>query len=286
VTFAGTGGPLTLSQNILALSSGQTITVTISGGTPPYFVANGTSSVTQESVNGNILTVYGEASGTSSVSVCSSGGGCSILAVTVNGATGTTFSLGESALSLVVGGSASVGLSGNGSYYLSTNTEPTVASVSINGSTAAVVGLTAGNTTATLCESNGSCATLSIAVAGTTAPITTTSTIFTEYLVPGDQDAQVLALQQLLVAQGDMTATPNGYFGPATEAGVLKFQAAHNISQVGTVGPETRAALNALGGGGSITNGGTTLSQLQAQAQSLEAQLTQVLAEISQLAGQ
>ena len=55
----------------------------------PYFISGGTSSVSQETLNGNILTVYGIATGTSSANVCSSGGGCVVLAVTVNGGSGT-----------------------------------------------------------------------------------------------------------------------------------------------------------------------------------------------------
>ena len=81
------GGPLTLSQNTLSLSSGQSITITISGGSQPYVISGGTSSVSQQTLNGNSLTVYGVSSGHSSVDVCSSGGACAALEVTVNGAT-------------------------------------------------------------------------------------------------------------------------------------------------------------------------------------------------------
>ncbi|HVZ75738.1 MAG TPA: peptidoglycan-binding protein [Candidatus Paceibacterota bacterium] len=67
---------------------------------------------------------------------------------------------------------------------------------------------------------------------------------FTSYLSPGDSSDEVLALQNLLAKEGYLTATPNGYYGPATTAAVEAFQAAHGIEQLGVVGPSTRAALN------------------------------------------
>ena len=85
VQYSPTGGSIALSQNTLSLFSGQNINVTISGGEEPYTVSGGTSSVSQETLTGSNLTVYGIASGTSSVNVCSAGGGCILLAVTVNG---------------------------------------------------------------------------------------------------------------------------------------------------------------------------------------------------------
>ena len=97
------------------------------------------------------------------------------------------------------------------------------------------------------------------------SPVTTTATApttpaytFTEYLAPGSQDNEVLMLQDLLQQQGLLTATPNGYFGDATEAAVLSFQAAHGIDQLGVVGPSTRAALNAIEGGTSASTSAST----------------------------
>lgn len=84
---------------------------------------------------------------------------------------------------------------------------------------------------------------------------------FTEYLAPGSQDSEVLQLQDLLQQQGFLTATPNGYFGDATEAAVIAFQAAHGIEQLGVVGPATRAALNTITGGtGASTSSSTSTS--------------------------
>lgn len=65
----------------------------------------------------------------------------------------------------------------------------------------------------------------------------------------GMNNSLVVTAQQLLKNLGyfpvDIDTT--GYFGPITRTAVLEFQAAHNISQVGIVGPQTRAKLNELG---------------------------------------
>ncbi len=230
VQYAANGGNIALSQNALSLLSGQNTTVTISGGEEPYTILGGTSSVSQETLNGNELTVYAVAAGSSSINVCSSGGGCVSLVMTVN--------------------------SGSSSTAQTTTVSPP-----------AVIAL----------------ATPTVV----TTPATTAYT-FTEYLAPGSEGAEVTELQNVLAAQGDFSGTTTGYYGSQTEAAVIKFQAAHDISQLGVVGPATRSALNQIENAGAsnttVTN--MTLSQLQAEVQSLESELTQVLNRISQLTGQ
>jgi len=71
---------------------------------------------------------------------------------------------------------------------------------------------------------------------------------FTKNLSKGMKDAEVTTLQQVL--KTDSSVYPEGlvtgYFGSLTESAVKKFQAKYGIDQVGTVGPVTRAKLNAL----------------------------------------
>jgi chitodextrinase len=72
----------------------------------------------------------------------------------------------------------------------------------------------------------------------------TSSIHLTQYLVQGSTGEQVTILQQYLHDHGYLSIAPTGYFGTTTVNAVKAFQKAHNISQTGTVGPITRAAIN------------------------------------------
>lgn len=62
----------------------------------------------------------------------------------------------------------------------------------------------------------------------------------------GAESNNVLILQNFLYAKGFLKATPNGYFGPGTFAGVKAFQKSVGLSQVGNTGPMTRAAIQKI----------------------------------------
>ncbi|HUY05107.1 MAG TPA: peptidoglycan-binding domain-containing protein [Candidatus Paceibacterota bacterium] len=233
VQAAATSASIALSQNTLSVLSGQNSTIAITGGEQPYFMTGGTSSVSQETVAGGTLTVYGVATGTSEVNVCSAGGGCVLLVVTVNG-----------------GGTAAAPVSVT--VPAQTPTAPTAVAVPV-------------------------------------AP----AYVFTADLKPGSSGAEVTALQKFLAAQGLLSATPNGYYGPQTKAAVMQFQSAHGVSQLGIVGPATRAALNrienadaASAGSPDATIATMTLAELKSEVQLLQAELTQALSRITQLTGQ
>jgi Putative peptidoglycan binding domain/Pilus formation protein N terminal region len=67
---------------------------------------------------------------------------------------------------------------------------------------------------------------------------------FTEYLYEGSTGSEVTALQQQLKDDGVYSGPVTGTFGPLTKAAVEQYQALHGLSQVGVVGPATRALLN------------------------------------------
>ena len=69
---------------------------------------------------------------------------------------------------------------------------------------------------------------------------------FTSFLTRGSSGVEVLVLQKKLQSLGffPSTITPNGVFGPATQAAVVAFQKANGIDPFGYVGPATRAVLN------------------------------------------
>jgi len=87
---------------------------------------------------------------------------------------------------------------------------------------------------------------------GTSGTASTGATYnFTSDLTVGSTGAQVTALQQFLIAQGDLVlATPTTYFGALTQKALAKFQAANGISPaVGYFGPKTRAFVNSMSSG-------------------------------------
>ena len=79
-------------------------------------------------------------------------------------------------------------------------------------------------------------------------------------MTSGMSGTDVKALQTQLSAKGYLSAAPTGYFGPATLAGVRKFQCAQGIvcsgSSYGVAGPKTQAALS--GAGAATASGGAS----------------------------
>ncbi len=102
-------------------------------------------------------------------------------------------------------------------------------------------------------------------MASIAAPVATASSYtFTKSLTIGSSGADVTALQNILVAQGDLVmpaGTAFGYFGNLTKTALAKYQAAMGISPaVGYFGPITMAKVNATAGSvTTTTTGGTTV---------------------------
>jgi cytoskeletal protein RodZ len=79
----------------------------------------------------------------------------------------------------------------------------------------------------------------------TTTAKTPTATVPTATLHPGDTGTQVKQLQQALNSLGYDVGTPDGVYGPKTEAAVKEFQTKQNLTADGIVGPQTLRALSA-----------------------------------------
>jgi hypothetical protein len=193
-----------------------------------------------------------------------------------------TFS--QNNISLNIGQGTTVYISGNGNYYVGNNSNPSLVSVSINSSTAIVSALASGSSNITICQNGGGCAVLIVNVASsasttqTATPMTTTlpAYVFLRDLGYGDKGDDVLQLQNFLLKQGFLTATPNGRFGPSTKLAVQKFQKAHSIRQTGNMGPSTKDALNQILGSSSSANLTREQQILQIQ-QAIELLKTQLL---------
>ena len=92
-----------------------------------------------------------------------------------------------------------------------------------------------------------------------TTPISVSTqqpTFIDHLLMPGDVGPQVVILQKVLATQGFYNGPINGKLGPATDAALVRFQAAHGIIPIGKpgsgqVGPKTRDLINHLAQGSS-----------------------------------
>ncbi|MFA5990982.1 MAG: hypothetical protein WC794_01905 [Candidatus Doudnabacteria bacterium] len=165
VSYTSSGGSLQLSQTSVSLLVGQVLSVTISGGSTPYSLGYNAGNVFQAGLSGNILSISGIASGVANLSVCSAGGACVSLAVTINSAgAATPITFSQNNLSLNPGAVSAVTLTGAGGYYVSSSSNSAAATAQVNANTVLVTALAAGSSNISICQSGGSCAILFVTV--------------------------------------------------------------------------------------------------------------------------
>ncbi len=214
VAVGGAGSQVIFGVPSPTLIIGQSMNVSLSGGSGYYVSSNSNSNIAQASVNGNSLTLYGNNVGSGSVVVCTSGGGCNTLYVTVSQSAGQNVP--QTAL-LVTIQSMQTQLAQMVAQIQTMATALTQLAASASGGAAGIPPPTS-------------------AAAG--------NYNFTRFLSVGSQGAEVTALQQYLAAKGFYSGPVTGFFGSLTETAVKKYQTARGIAPAGYVGPGTRAALN------------------------------------------
>ena len=161
------GGAIALSQNNLWLLVNQSFGLTVSGGTSPYNVLLGNSSIATATVNGSIVTITGVNAGSTTISVCSAAGGCANLSVLINGVSAnatSTISLSPNQVFLNSISPATVNILGNGSYFISSDSNTNVATANISGSQVAITPINSGTATISVCQNGGQCANLLVTV--------------------------------------------------------------------------------------------------------------------------
>lgn len=157
-----------LSPSVLTLGTGQSGTTQISGGSAPYTISTLSGNGLSYSFNGNALTVSGANNGTRTQSVCSSNGVCSTLTVNITSdAQNNSLTLTPSAVSLAIGQSGTVQISGGVTPYSVYTVQGNNVSSSISGSILTLSGTATGVTSLNICSSNGTCTTLAITVGST-----------------------------------------------------------------------------------------------------------------------
>lgn len=170
---SNTSGSLSFSQTSITLRPNQAGTITISGGLGAYSLSsNSNQTAVQAGVSSNQLNLYGMQAGSANVIVCSSGYGCGTVVVTVS-SSGTSYpTLSQTSVSVGVGQSATVTVSGGSSYYISTNSNPSIATAGLNNSVVTINGVSQGTSNLAICQTGGTCSTLQITVTNTTVPST------------------------------------------------------------------------------------------------------------------
>ena len=279
--------PPTFSQNNTLLNVGQQTTVYVTGTGTYYISNNSNSNIATEQISGNSIIITAVAAGNSNVSVCQSGGQCATLYITVSGATSTATQiiLSQNNLSMTPGQNTTVYVTGNGGYYIGSNSTTSVASATISGNSIIISAIGYGTDNISICQNGGQCVTLTVSVS-TQANTTTPATIyvFPRYLGYEDRGDDVFQLQKVLSQGGFLSATPNGYYGVGTFAAVKKFQKAHGIKQTGNVGPSTKAVLN-QGLALAVTPASTATTKEQ-QVAAIQQAIQQLLAQVAQVQAQ
>lgn len=267
--------PIYFSQNNVALTTGQSLTISITGGNDASKVisTNSNAAVASASIasGGSLITVTGgTATGSTAITICSSStaynNNCATLNITNTAVPAAptiaevlaintiipirnpnyTFSSNKAG-TIVYGGdcSSSTTAASAGNNTVQFNT---LATGLHNNCTVKVVDAK-GNTSNQI---NVSAFTIKTSDSGTATPPSTVlgsnSYKFTRTLNLGDKGAEVSELQKVLKKLGYFTyPTITGLFGSVTKQAVVAFQKAKNLKPYpGWVGPGTRTALNNL----------------------------------------
>ncbi len=170
-------GAITLSQTSLSLNAGQNASVNVSSSNYPYnsfyITNNNNSSVASATVSGNVINVFGNSAGSTTFTVCQTNNSqCASLFVTVNGSTTGNITFSNTYPSVNVGQNVSVNVfssnSNNNSFYVSNNSNTSVALTNISGNILNIQGLNSGSATITVCQyNNNQCGYVYVNVNGT-----------------------------------------------------------------------------------------------------------------------
>jgi len=171
---------ISFSQNTVSLSLGQSTLVTIYGGYNNGYYLLSNSSIVGTGINGNMLSLYANASGGTTLTICSYGSNsCGNLYANVYGNYTYPYqyqnqyqyqypiSLSRNNINMNIGQSQSININGMGNYYMSNiynNYGSSVVSAYVNGNVLSVYANNPGSSNITVCQNINSCATLYVNV--------------------------------------------------------------------------------------------------------------------------
>ena len=160
---------VTFSQSNPTLSVGQNLNVSVYGPSNSifYVASNSGPNIVQANLSGSTLTLLGITNGSSNVQVCASTSICGTINVAVNygsGNTGEKLTLSQDSISVNVGQTATVTISGGAMPYNISYTPNIIFQPTLNVNVLSIYGTSAGSSLMNVCSYAGNCATLSIAV--------------------------------------------------------------------------------------------------------------------------
>ncbi len=181
------GGQISLSPSSLSLNSGASSTVTINGNGGYYISSNPNSNIVSAYISGSTVSVSAISYGSDTISICQTGGQCASLYVTVgNGGTNyypppvynnnpvqPAIAFSQNNPALAIGQTMTVSVSsGNtynygyygGNYSIFYNSNSSVLSAVLSGSTLNLQGLANGNVSVVVCSSSTNCSALNVTV--------------------------------------------------------------------------------------------------------------------------
>jgi hypothetical protein len=170
---ASSATALTFSQPSPNVAVNSSLLVSIYGPSNSYFYvsSNTNPNIAQINLTDSTITITGRAVGSSKISVCSSAGGCGDLNLTVGySSQGGSMALSQSNMSLSVGQSLSVTISGGYTPYYNTTENSQIVQTTLNGNILTVYGAMAGSKTIDICSSGGGgCIPLYVTVGGSSS---------------------------------------------------------------------------------------------------------------------
>ena len=173
----------------VTLSINEVGSYTIGGGKPAYSVSTSNASVARVVLNGNGFTVTGAAAGSAVITITDAAGATSRVALTVSGSQQAPptalFTTAAGSLTVAVGATSNYSVGGGVPAYMASSSNTSVATVTLNGSSFGVTGLSNGTAEIVVTDAVGTSLSLSVKVGGgaattaffTTAPSNVTMTI-------------------------------------------------------------------------------------------------------------
>lgn len=168
-----TSAKISLPFDKLTIGVSQSTTVPVfSSDSGSVYVKSLSGSAASAGANGGILTVQGQSVGQTVVTVCRTGGtsNCTDLTVTVqssgNTTAGQSFQFSPANPVVTVGQNTVVSIGGlvSNSFYVSSNSNPSIAQVNITNNAITIYGVVIGSASVTVCQNSGACASLPVTV--------------------------------------------------------------------------------------------------------------------------